>query len=570
MLSALIWAVIGLILGAAITRSVLRTIGITLVAGLIGYFCMPMLNPQFHGFWFTLLFLTALSTAWDYWSDNRYYSPSAMKTGCAIGIGAATIWLGLSFASSGVFHSATYHQMIGEVRKDATYDHTLSPVDIKHVRTVYSEQARIIGEKRLGEDPGLGSRAHLDTMTLQSVNGELVWVGALEHSFFTRQWANPSTPGYIKVTATGVGEVTYVHNAQATAAMPCTEIVYAPGHYFGYDLERHLRSNGYLLAGLADFTFEIDDSGKPYWTATKFEKKVWLGGSNATALILVDATTGQIQEYSLDKVPAWVDRVQPADFVIAQLNDWGQYEKGWLNSWVGKQGVVKTTPGLSNSEGTITHEGIELVYGRDGQAYWYTGIQSAAADGGTTGFVLVNARTKATTWYPYTGWTEAAVAKTTENAPGVKEMRYEATYPIHYNVNGVPSYFNSLVGSDKLPKMYAFASVTAPDREVGVGATPAEALKAYQAALRRNPNANVTDQASRQSETLVVQEVAQEVTRGETFYYLRLQGKDGVEFVAEAGLNGKLKWLKAGNTVEVKYTQAEGNPVIQLDALNVK
>jgi hypothetical protein len=560
MLSMLIWGFIGLLLGAVVTRAVAKTIAITAVASIIGYFVMPMLNPTFVGFWLTLFLIAGVSAALSV-QNERYESHSYSKLGLWTTVGSMVCLILGALFSSGMFNASTYHGLIGEV-EEAVYDQKMSPVDIHQARTVYGEQARLIGEKRLGEDPGLGSRVVLDDMTIQSVAGELVWVGALKHTNFIRQIKNDFTPGYITVKATGRGEVQFVH--QTTKGVEATgretRIRYAPDHAWGYNLERHLRNNGYLTDGLTDFTFEIDDEGKPWWTVTKYTHRVLFSGPDATALILVDAETGTIQEYTLSEAPAWVDRIQPARFVVNQLDDWGQYKQGWVNSWLGRQGVVKTTTG------------IEVVYGRDGQAYWYTGVQSASADGSTTGFVLVNARTKEATWYPIAGWTELAAAHVTENAPGVREKRYSATFPIHYNVGGVPSYFNSLIGSDNLPKMYAFTSVVNANDQFGVGETPAEALRAYQVALRRNPNANVTDQVTLQRATLVVADKAMEVAGGESFYYLRFVGKEGLEFRAEAGLSPQLKWVKEGDTLGVSYNQpADGaETILQLETLQAQ
>ena len=101
---------------------------------------------------------------------------------------------------------------------------------------------------------------------------------------------------------------------------------------FGDDLQRHLRSNGFVSAGLTEGAFEIRDDGRPFWVVTRYAKRIGFSGEDPTGIVLVDAQTGAIEEHDIAGAPAWVDRVQPKDFVVEQLDDWGKYVRGWWNS----------------------------------------------------------------------------------------------------------------------------------------------------------------------------------------------------------------------------------------------
>jgi hypothetical protein len=101
------------------------------------------------------------------------------------------------------------------------------------------------------------------------------------------------------------------------------KIKYQPEAYFQSNIERHLYASGYAFVGLADFSFEIDDEGTPFWVVTKYEKKIGFSGNDAVGIILVNAQTGEIKEHSIVTTPSWVDRIQPIDFIEEQLNDWG-------------------------------------------------------------------------------------------------------------------------------------------------------------------------------------------------------------------------------------------------------
>ena len=44
-------------------------------------------------------------------------------------------------------------------------------------------------------------------------------------------------------------------------------------------------------------------------------------------------------------------RVIDAELLIQQYNWWGAYNNGWLNSFLGQEGVVRTTPGTDGTLG---------------------------------------------------------------------------------------------------------------------------------------------------------------------------------------------------------------------------
>ena len=114
--------------------------------------------------------------------------------------------------------------------------------------------------------------------------------------------------------------------------------------------------NGYCTTGLTDYTFEIDDKGKPFWVVTKFEKKIGFSGNDAVGVVVVDAQTGEFREYSIANTPKWVDRIQPIDFVEEQLNDWGDYVHGYWN--------------FANDEKNKITEGVTFGDVQNNKSYW--------------------------------------------------------------------------------------------------------------------------------------------------------------------------------------------------------
>lgn len=555
--------------------------------GIVGYLGMPTLAWGYGGIVFFAILLSAVGVVIaGIEADAGDGNPRvALGIFGVFFIGGFVLWLATTAAPIGE-RSHQYRDIIGEVTS-SEFTGDVSPVDINSVRTVSQPLARLKGEKLLGEIAGLGSRVNLGTMNIQAINGcftvetpegvqeelcfenELFWAGPLVHSGIFKQWGNVSTPGYILVSATDSSNVmmvtALVGDAEAVnatdngnrrmggvsttiggAAQPLELRYLDTGGYFGYDLERHLRTNGYLTSGITDFSFEIRDDGRPFWIVTRFEKRVGFGGADASGVLVVDAQTGDISEYAIEDAPAWVDRIQPHDFVSAQLSDWGRYVHGWWN-FAGRDKMTTTS-------------GISLVFGADGQSYWYTGIQSIGADSGTMGFVLVNTRTKEARWYKVAGATETAAVETAESAPGVQSEGFTGSDAILYNVANVPTYFTVLHGGNGLAQMYAFINVK-DYSIVGVGESPRLALRNYQLELSQNRSVNMDDLVDRETLEAVVAAVAVEANGESQTYYFLLQGQEGREYYASANVSIELKWTRVGDRVELVLDSGESASV---------
>lgn len=541
--------------------------------GLIGWLIMPVLAWNFIGNW-VLLFAVGLFLFGTILNLNNSFLvafvPIVISVIALFPVAMITTW--------GAFHASSYRALLGEPIV-SQFETDVSPININKIRRVDQKLAHALGSKRIEELPGLGSRVDLDNMNIQSLNGcfnikngndveqklcfenDLVWVGPLIHSGFGKWWSNTTTPGYVIVSATDpsiVHLVTAIKSGaendekksserMGTASSPVANFepiklrYLLNGSYFGDDLERYVRTNGYASKGLDDFTFEIDNKGRPFWVITHFERTIGFSGNEARGVVVVDAQTGINKSYSIAETPDWVDRIQPEEFVTDQINDWGQYVNGWRNSWWGKNDIVKATPGMS------------LVYGADGRSYWYTGIQSAGNDTGTNSFVLVDTRTKETRRYMVSGANEMAAKLSAENAPGVREAGFKGTFPILYNISGEPTYFLTLKGGDELVKMFAFVSVKNYEL-VGVGTSIQMALRNYQNGIISGGKAlNLQDQVTQERIEAVATNVAQ---IGETFYLL-LEGQPGVEFYGTSDVSPELKWVRPGQKVVVVVQRGE-------------
>ena len=542
----------------AITRRPILSVVIFLVNLFLSWVGMPTLNYGFPG----IIVLGALNGAlisvgaYRYAGDFEFEVNKKSVMWCGIGIFGVFFLFGLFIipilTSWSLFHADAYRNLIGPVSQ-GTFSTDTSPVDITQVRNVDQELAARLADKRLGEDTALGSQVEVGTMNIQQIKGRLFWVGPLNHSGFFRWWSNSQgTPGYVMVSATDDRDVRLVRKLGEKNI----NLKYNMGNFWNDNIKRYLYNNGFSTVGLTDYTFEIDNEGNPFWVVTIFEKKIGYNGNDAVGVVLLNAQTGEIKKYSIDEAPKWVDRIQPEKLVTNQLNDWGYYIHGWLNP--SNKDRLKVTPGMS------------LVYGKDGNSYWYTGMTSVGADEGTVGFVLINTRTKEARLYKQAGATETAAMSSAQGA--VQEKQYVATFPILYNVSSLPTYFMTLKDNAGLVKRMAFVSVENYS-VFGIGQTVREALREYRKAMMSRGNAIAPDSiVSRHKVIAEVLRIAIEPgSRGATFYLL-LRGHEQKLFVGSSELSPEILITQKGDPVQISFDEGGGQLVdmASFDNLNLQ
>lgn len=541
-------AVIALICSRRITTTVITFICIT-----IGVYCgLPTLAFGFWGIIFAILMVGVICVVIEVIVAMATNKPDTSRAVGGLVVVAISLIIYLVIApitSWAFFHDTKYRDLIGEV-KESTFSTDTSPIDPTQVRVVDQALARRLAEKKIGEDPGLGSQVQLGIMNIQDVKGRLYWVGALNHAGFFRWWANRrGTTGYIKVSATDTRDVELVRSIGGQDLA----IRYNAGSYFGDYPPRYLYENGYATVGYDDWTFEIDDEGNPYYVVTKYEKKIGFFGEDATGVIVLDVQTGEIHPYGINDAPTWIDRIQPASFIVSQLDGWGYYVHGWWwRNWSNKDKLKST-------------EGISLVYGNSGQSCWYTGMSSIGEDDSTVGFILVDTRTKEARFYKQAGATETSAMASAQGI--VQEKGYNATFPIMYNVSGLPTYFTTLKDAAGLVKKVAFVSVE-NYQLVGIGDTVQSALNSYRRIISGKGGAISPDTAVVQQQAIgTVLRIGTEVSSGNTYYYLIIEGFENKQFICSSDISTEVVNTLAGDEVEVIFDDG-GNMTVYAQSFN--
>lgn len=520
-----------------------------IITAVYAFVKLPVLRIDFTSLYYVLamFFVIAgiLNMVFDR-EEQRFTITNKRNFKIAIGILAIAVVLP-TLASTPVIRAKAYRNLLGTV-KESEFTKDVSPVNVNEIRIVDEDMAMKLGDKKLGEVPAIGSVSKLGEFHIQKVGEKLYWVAPLVHRDFIKWVTNMSgTNGYVMVSANDPQDVKLVQKANGEDV----KIVYQPDAYILQDLHRHVYINGGMGRGMADYTLEIDDNGKPFWVVSLYEHKVGFGGANVNGTAIVDAKTGETKFYSIKDTPEWVDRIQPEDFVIDQINSWGVYVNGFINSIISEKGVLKAT------------EGTSLVYGDDDRSYWYTGITSAGGDESTIGFMLVDSRTKEAKLYKQPGATEMAAMKSAEGS--VQEKNYEATFPVMYNILGQPTYVSSLKDKAGLVKRVVFVSVE-DYNIVGVGRDKAEAMKNYKDALESGGSSLEIDESDEFDKELegTVKRIAADTKNGNTVYYLTLDTDEGNIFYATSKISKELPLTKEGDKIKITFSKDEKD-VIEID-----
>lgn len=491
---------------------------------------LPPLNPGFiggfifYGIW--IVIGICLLSFWLSSDENFYIIPPIVASVIFI-----LFLIGGGIASSSLFHSTTKYGQIGEV-KDYSFTEEILPLDQAQIPVVDSDLAYKQGDKKLGEIPTLGSQVDVGDFSIQEVNGELIFVAPLEHTGFFKWMNNRTTPGYITVDATNPNDVELVQEIDGEPI----QLKYLRSCFMGEEITRYVRNSGYLTTGLTDYSFELDDSGRPYWVITKYENVTLWSSAEAIGTIIVDAQTGEINEYSISDTPTWVDIIQPQWIISNQIDYWGTLVHGPFN--FSNKDEFRKTPDM-------------LTVYNDGNCYYYTGLTSVGNDDATIGFVMVDTRTKEAKRFLMSGATEQAAMRSAEGM--VQDLGYTATDPVPLNLNGIPTYFMTLKDDEGLIKQYAMVNIESYSI-VAVADTISLTQSQYMSRMTATGN-NVAfaEEGYSYQLTGTVTRISSNVEAGNTVYYLIINNDDTKLYVASYNVSAELPITREGDEVKISY-----------------
>lgn len=275
----------------------------------------------------------------------------------------------------------------------------------------------------------------------------------------------------------------------------------------------------------------------PYWVLTTYKNRWLFNLPEADGVLIVNATTGETNHYTIDAIPEWVDRVQPESFVMQQINNQGQYVHGIFN--------------FSNQDKFRPSRGDIIIY-NGARCYLFTGLTSVGSDESAIGFILVDMVTKESFLYQMSGATEVAAQSSAEGK--VQQFGYRASFPMIINLDGQPTYFMTLKDNAGLIKQYAFVSV-ANYTNVGTGETIDSALRDFRQ-MRGSSGGILTGQTAKSVKGTVLRIASESLGDGVT-YKIILEEKPNLLFTVSYDLSNELAVTQPGDRVSIDYMTSD-------------
>ena len=432
--------------------------------------------------------------------------------------------MGLQF-----FNATRYRDLVAIENGDFSQD--VAELNMSQIPVVDKDTASRLGSRKLGEMTELVSQFEIQNDYTQiNYKGSPYRVTPLRYADPVKWLFNhkEGLPAYLTVDmVTQETNLVWLENGMR----------YSPSEYFFRNIYRYIRFK-YPTKMFETVSFEIDDSGTPYWIAPTITYRIgWWDGKDIDGAVLVNAVTGESQWYPKEEVPQWVDQLYYAELLIGQLDDNGRFQHGYINSVFGQRDVRRTTYGYN-------------YMAINDDVYLYTGMSSVTADESNIGFVLVNCRTKETKFYTVPGATETSAMASAQGQ--VQHLNYSATFPLLLNISNRPTYFLSLKDNAGLVKMYAFVDVE-QYQIVGTGQTIDEAKRNYRKALNLE-EVEVQEPADSTEITGTVASLANAVVSGNTCYYFTLEG-DSQVYTAFVDVHEKLPFMQPGAELSFSYSE---------------
>lgn len=418
------------------------------------YFALPPINLQNISFWILIIYILITGSIFIGLSNILQKRPKLSKTSSIMLLIPLAIILLIGIINiiySPLFMSKMYSERI-DINTEGNWSEDIAEVDFSKIPLLDKASSQKLGDRVMGQMPEMVSQFYVsDLYTQINYQNKIIRVTPLEYNGFFKYINNrkEGIKGYIEVNSTtGEAKLTKLDKG----------IKYTESALFQEDLYRHLRFN-YPFDNFGNGNFEIDEEGNPYWVFPIIKYKGIGLSSEITGIVLLDPITGKTKKHELKEIPSWVDHVFSASLILEQVDDWGSYKDGYLNSIFSQKNVVMTTDGYN-------------YLAMNDDVYLYTGITSVSSDEANVGFILTNMRTKETIFYSVAGAEEYSAM---ESAKGqVQQMNYTPTFPLLINLNGKPTYLISLKDNAGLVKMYAFVDVldyqkvTVEDSSLGI------------------------------------------------------------------------------------------------------
>ncbi len=500
----------------------------------IDYFMLPAYSFQSSGTWMMLAFLLGLvGLVLGLPKGPRqaiglgFLGFGGMTLLCIlVGMGSALIWPG---------NAARFYELMkveergeGDFAKDFSTESNalLLPVIDKDI-------SYKIAQGKMGPY-GAQYQVLYDNFTQQTVRrggkDYLVRVGPLDYNgpLVALNRGARGTAGYVEVDViTEAARLVEVEGGMK----------YTPGAVFSRDLMRRARSVA-KTSLLGPYSFEIDDSGHPYWIIPILENKVGLfGGAEPRGILLIDAVSGKVEKLARGNEPAWLERAMPTDIVKKQANSRLSLKNGWINrDWGEKRDVFQISDGYNY----VASSGAD-----SGKIWFVSGVTSPAeTDQTTVGLLMVDMRTKEARRYAMSGITEMRAMQIAQSDERVRAQTLSATWPIVTQVDGLPTYF-MILKNEVQRQRFVFVDVESGNK-VAMGESIEQAKVQFAGLSGRSLSADKLNLAR-----ISVLRVRENLKDGTLLFISKAE--PSILYIAPLELGNGVRFLSPGDEAGLRY-----------------
>ncbi len=551
----------------SLLKIILSVVGTVIGAAITYYFMLPPLNFKSTDTYLFIGIVAAIFVVLMFVLSGAFRSPEYVEyvkrksiPSFAI-IAALLVIVGIGMAASSVFLRAKTYSKIIDVDESKSFASDIQDADFSSVPVLDNAAASVLANRTLGDLAAIGKVSQFEVsnqFTQINYKNNPVKLTTLAYGDVFKWLKNTGTglPGYVVVNMV-------TQKAELVTLPEGGYIRYSTNEHFGKYLMRHVRF-AYPTYIFDTPRFEIDEEGKPFWLCPVLDKTIGLfGGTDVKAVIIVDAVSGEMKEYTVDEIKnsselQWIDGIYSETLLVEQFNYFGKYQNGFINSILGQDGVRMATQGTNF-----------LAQGDD--VYMYTGVTSAGNDQAIIGFVLINMRTKDASFYDISGATENSAQISAQGA--VQDYNYVATFPILLNISGQPTYFMTLKDSGDLVKRYAMVNVQ-NYQVVVTGEKIPECIEAYVTSLKQN-NINISvdidkiedatdnpdagnngEESKKLTATGAVTDIRTAVMNGNSVYFIELDD-NGVYYSIKASDAQSVVIMNVGDEITVIYEESD-------------
>ena len=533
----------------------------------LNWLCLPAWNIRSGGFWWYLIIVgifafISFSIA-DYVTEDNTNSPGIIALTIAV---IAIIGIIGIVVSSKAVNAVKYSNLIAI--EEGNFEN-----EIQSISTVEEAKDFPLLDVQTAQKLGNRSLSEIDKVSQFEVDGEYNLISyedkqyrlsPLEYTSVFKAMNNESIPGYVLVDP----ETEESHLVQLE-----NEIRYAPSDIFSQDLKRHLRGK-YPSYIFDKFQFDIDDKGEAYYIAPVLKPTIgFFGGNIVQSFVIVNANSGECEEYSPEDLPKWVDHAYSLDYLMGLAESYYQYKGGFWNTVFSKINVRKISYSYrgenvneDDDEDENEFVGYNSIMTKDGVQF-FTCVVSVSNDESALGFILANSKTGEITYYDCAGAEESTAQLQAESL--YQNYGYKSSYPLMVSVDGVPTYVISLKDKSKINK--AFVMINVENYTISAsGKTLEDALLQYREEIfgeKTLTPEDLTEETTEEvktetkSTTGTITELYQATQYGTTQFFFVLEGDDNL-YISPISNNSRQVQMSVGSNISIDYYMSPNEELV--------